>query len=217
VNIILLGPPGAGKGTQASRIEAERGMVQLSTGDMLRAAVAAKTPIGLKAKAVMDAGDLVSDEIVNGILADRLAEDDVRKGFILDGYPRTAAQAQALDDLLAKMGVKLDHVIEMNVEEDALVERITGRFSCASCGEGYHDRFKLPKVPETCDVCGSHQFKRRADDNSETVRTRLAEYHAKTLPILPYYRNKGIVRSIDGMAPMAEVTAAIEAILDGKA
>jgi adenylate kinase len=217
VNIILLGPPGAGKGTQASRIEAERGMVQLSTGDMLRAAVAAKTPIGLKAKAVMDAGDLVSDEIVNGILGDRLAEDDVRKGFILDGYPRTAAQAQALDDLLAKMGVKLDHVIEMNVGEDALVERITGRFSCASCGEGYHDRFKLPKVPETCDVCGSHQFKRRADDNSETVRTRLAEYHAKTLPILPYYRNKGIVRSIDGMAPMAEVTAAIEAILDGKA
>lgn len=217
MNIILLGPPGAGKGTQASRIEAERGMVQLSTGDMLRAAVAAKTPIGLRAKAVMDAGDLVSDEIVNGILADRLAEDDVRKGFILDGYPRTAAQAQALDDLLAKMGVKLDHVIEMNVEEDALVERITGRFSCASCGEGYHDRFKLPKVPETCDVCGSHQFKRRADDNSETVRTRLAEYHAKTLPILPYYRNKGIVRSIDGMAPMAEVTAAIEAILDGKA
>lgn len=217
MNIILLGPPGAGKGTQASRIEAERGMVQLSTGDMLRAAVAAKTPIGLKAKAVMDAGDLVSDEIVNGILADRLAEDDVRKGFILDGYPRTAAQAQALDDLLEKMGVKLDHVIEMIVDEDALVERITGRFSCASCGEGYHDRFKLPKVPDTCDVCASHQFKRRADDNAETVRTRLAEYHVKTLPILPYYRDKGMVRSIDGMAPMADVTAAIEAILDGKA
>jgi adenylate kinase len=217
VNIILLGPPGAGKGTQASRIEAERGMVQLSTGDMLRAAVAAKTPIGLKAKAVMDAGDLVSDEIVNGILADRLGQDDVRKGFILDGYPRTEAQAEALDALLAKMGLKLDHVIEMVVDEDALVERITGRFSCASCGEGYHDRFKLPKAPETCDVCGSHQFKRRADDNAETVRTRLAEYHAKTLPILPYYKNKGVVRSIDGMAPMAEVTTAIEAILDGKA
>jgi adenylate kinase len=217
VNIILLGPPGAGKGTQASRIEAERGMVQLSTGDMLRAAVAAKTPIGLKAKAVMDAGDLVSDEIVNGILADRLGQDDVRKGFILDGYPRTEAQAEALDALLAKMGLKLDHVIEMVVDEDALVERITGRFSCASCGEGYHDRFKLPKAPETCDVCGSHQFKRRADDNAETVRTRLAEYHAKTLPILPYYREKGMVRSIDGMVPMEEVTAAIAAILDGKA
>ncbi|MDB5699194.1 MAG: adenylate kinase [Alphaproteobacteria bacterium] len=217
MNIILLGPPGAGKGTQASRIEAERGMVQLSTGDMLRAAVAAKTPIGLRAKAVMDAGDIVSDEIVNGFLADRLAEDDVRRGFILDGYPRTAAQAQALDNLLEKMGVKLDHVIEMIVDEDALVERITGRFSCASCGEGYHDRFKLPKVEGTCDVCGSHEFKRRADDNADTVRTRLAEYHVKTLPILPYYKSKGMVRSVNGMAPMAEVTAAIEAILDGAA
>ena len=214
MNIILLGPPGAGKGTQASRIEAERGMVQLSTGDMLRAAVAAKTPVGLRAKAVMDAGDLVSDEIVNGILADRLAEDDVRKGFILDGYPRTAAQAQALDGLLEKMGVKLDHVIEMIVDEDALVERITGRFSCASCGEGYHDRYKQPRAAATCDVCGGHEFKRRPDDNEETVRTRMAEYRAKTAPILPYYEARGLVRRVDGMAAIDEVAAAIDAILD---
>ena len=213
MNIILLGPPGAGKGTQASRLEAERGMVQLSTGDMLRAAVAAKTAIGLKAKAVMDAGDLVSDEIVTGILADRLAQPDILQGFILDGYPRTAAQARSLEKLLADIGMKLDHVIELAVDEGALVDRITGRFSCASCGEGYHDRYKLPKVANICDVCGSASFKRRPDDNAETVRNRLAEYHAKTAPILPYYEAKGIVRRVDGMAPMDQVTAEIEAIL----
>ena len=213
MNIILLGPPGAGKGTQASRLEAERGMVQLSTGDMLRAAVAAKTAIGLKAKAVMDAGDLVSDEIVNGILADRLAQPDILHGFILDGYPRTAAQAQALETLLARNGMTLDHVIELAVDEEALVDRITGRFSCASCGEGYHDRYKLPKTAGVCDVCGATSFKRRPDDNAETVRNRLAEYHAKTAPILPYYEAKGLVRRVDGMAPMDKVTADIEAIL----
>lgn len=215
MNIILLGPPGAGKGTQAQRLEQERGMVQLSTGDMLRAAVAAKTPVGLKAKAVMDAGELVSDEIVTGILSDRLDQDDVRGGFILDGYPRTDVQAKSLDRLLDQKGMKLDYVIELAVDENALIDRITGRFSCASCGEGYHDRYKLPKVEGRCDVCGSEAFKRRPDDNAETVRTRLAEYRAKTAPILPHYEPTGIVRKVDGMAPMKDVGAAIQAILDG--
>jgi adenylate kinase len=215
MNIILLGPPGAGKGTQASRLEQDRGMVQLSTGDMLRAAVAAKTPIGLEAKAVMDRGELVSDEIVTGILSDRLDEDDVKRGFILDGYPRTEAQARSLETLLAEKGMALHHVIEIVVDEDALVDRITGRFSCASCGEGYHDRYKRPKQDGLCDVCGSTNFKRRPDDNEETVRNRLAEYRTKTAPILPFYEAKGIVRRVDGMDPIAEVEASIEAILDG--
>lgn len=216
MNIILLGPPGAGKGTQAKRLEADRGMVQLSTGDMLRAAKAAKTEIGLKAKAVMDAGGLVPDEIVTGILSDRLAEPDIARGFILDGYPRTEAQADSLEDLLAAKGMKLDHVIVMDVDEDALVERITGRFSCASCGEGYHDSSKRPKVEGVCDVCGSKNFSRRPDDNAETFRNRLAEYHANTAPILPYYKAKGLVRHVDGMAPMDDVTDQIEAVLDGR-
>jgi adenylate kinase len=216
MNIILLGPPGAGKGTQASRLEQERGMVQLSTGDMLRAAVAARSPVGLEAKAVMDAGELVSDDLVTGILSDRLDADDVRRGFILDGYPRTVAQAQSLETLLAGKGMTLDHVVELAVDEDALVERITGRYSCASCGTGYHDLYKQPSVAGTCDVCGSHSFKRRPDDNEETVRNRLSEYRAKTAPILPFYEAKGLVSRVDGMAPIAEVNAAIEAILDGK-
>lgn len=214
MNIILLGPPGAGKGTQASRLEAERGMVQLSTGDMLRAAVAAKSEVGLKAKAVMDAGDLVSDEIVTGILSERLDHDDVRKGFILDGYPRTVAQAESLERLLAQKGMTLDHVIELVVDEDALVDRITGRFSCASCGAGYHERYKRPLVEGVCDVCGSREFKRRPDDNEETVRNRLAEYRAKTAPILPYYEERGLVRRVDGMAKVDEVAAQIDFILD---
>jgi adenylate kinase len=214
LNIILLGPPGAGKGTQASRLEADRGMVQLSTGDMLRAAVKAGTPVGLKAKAVMDAGELVSDEIVSGIIGERLDQPDTLDGAIFDGYPRTAAQAAALDALLAARGRKLDHVIELAVDEDALVERITGRFSCAKCGANYHDSFKLPKAADTCDVCGNHEFKRRPDDNEETVRTRMAEYRAKTAPILPLYEARGIVSRVDGMADMDSVTEAIEAILD---
>jgi adenylate kinase len=217
MNIILLGPPGAGKGTQAARLEQERGMVQLSTGDMLRGAVAAGTEIGLRAKAVMEAGDLVSDEIVTGILSHRLDQDDVDSGFILDGYPRTETQAKALDRLLAQKGMRLDHVIELKVDEEALVDRITGRFSCARCGAGYHERYKRPEVAERCDICGGGQFKRRPDDNEETVRNRMAEYRAKTAPILPYYHHLGLVRDVDGMAPIDEVTRQIADVLDGQA
>ncbi|WP_447758349.1 adenylate kinase [Sphingopyxis fribergensis] len=213
LNIILLGPPGAGKGTQAVRLEEEHGMVQLSTGDMLRAAVKAGTPIGVQAKAVMDAGELVSDEIVSGLIGERLDQLGSDVSVIFDGYPRTAAQAEALDGILSARGRKLDHVIELQVEEDALVDRITGRFSCAKCGAGYHDRYKLPKVDDVCDVCGSNEFKRRPDDNEETVRTRMAEYRAKTAPILPIYEARGIVTHVDGMAPIDEVNDAIETIL----
>jgi adenylate kinase len=217
MNIILLGPPGAGKGTQATRLVQERGMVQLSTGDMLRAAVKAGSPIGLKAKAVMEAGELVSDAIVSGIIGERLDQADTVAGAIFDGYPRTQAQAEALDLLLAERGRQLDHVIELHVDEDALVERIVGRFTCATCGEGYHDRFKTPKVEGTCDICGGHEFKRRPDDNEETVRTRMAEYRAKTAPILPYYEAKGLVSRVDGMADIAEVGRAIDAVLGAPA
>ena len=213
LNSILLGPPGAGKGTQAVRLEDEHGMVQLSTGDMLRAAVKAGTPIGVQAKAVMDAGELVSDEIVSGLIGERLDQLGSDVSVIFDGYPRTAAQAEALDTILSARGRKLDHVIELQVEEDALVDRITGRFSCAKCGAGYHDRYKLPKVDNVCDVCGSEEFKRRPDDNEETVRTRMAEYRAKTAPILPIYEARGIVTHVDGMAPIDEVNDAIETIL----
>jgi adenylate kinase len=215
MNIILLGPPGAGKGTQASRLVEQRGMVQLSTGDMLRAAVAAGTEIGRQAKAVMEAGALVSDEIVDAILSARLDEPDIARGFILDGYPRTAVQADSLDRLLEEKGLHLDHVIELEVEEDALVDRIAGRFSCAVCNTPYHDRYKQPAVAGTCDVCGSHDFKRRADDNEKAVRMRMAEYRAKTQPILPHYEAQGIVRRVDGMAPIEAVSQAIDAILDG--
>jgi adenylate kinase len=188
-------------------------MVQLSTGDMLRKAVADGTPVGLKAKAVMDAGELVSDAIVSALIGERLdALGD--NGAIFDGFPRTRAQAEALDLLLSERGRSLDFVIELEVDEDALVERITGRFSCANCGAPYHDQYKLPKVADTCDVCGSHEFKRRPDDNEQTVRTRLAEYRGKTAPILPYYEERGLVRRVDGMAPVEQVAAAIDSILD---
>jgi len=216
VNIILLGPPGAGKGTQAAKLVADRGMVQLSTGDMLRAAVKAGTPTGLKAKAIMDAGELVPDDVVSGIIGERLDQMTAGEGAIFDGYPRTAAQAEALDKLLADRGRKLDRVIELTVDEDALVERITGRYTCAKCGEGYHDKFKQPKVAGVCDVCGSTEFKRRPDDNEETVRTRMAEYRGKTAPIIPIYEARGILARVDGMADIDQVSAAVSAALDGK-
>jgi adenylate kinase len=216
MNIILLGPPGAGKGTQAARLEASRAMVQLSTGEMLRQAVAQRTPVGIKAKAVMEAGELVSDEIVSALIGERLDAIGDR-GAIFDGFPRTRAQAEALGQLLAERGRKLDHVIELEVDEEALVERITGRFSCAKCGAPYHDKYKLPKAEGVCDVCGSDEFRRRPDDNEETVRKRLAEYRAKTAPILPYYEERGLLRRVDGMAPVEKVAAAIDAILDGNA
>ena len=214
MNIILLGPPGAGKGTQAGLLERERGMVQLSTGDMLRAAVAAGTPVGLQAKAVMAAGELVSDDLVSGILSERLDHDDARAGFILDGYPRTQTQAATLDRLLTEKGLQLHHVIELKVDEDALVDRITGRFTCAKCGESYHDTHKLPLANGVCDVCGSHDFKRRPDDNAATVRTRMAEYRAKTAPILPFYEARDMVSRVDGMGSMEQVHEAIDAVLD---
>ena len=212
MNIILLGPPGAGKGTQAQRLVEQHGMVQLSTGDMLRAAVKAGTPVGLQAKAVMEAGELVSDAIVSALIGERL-DAGTGKGAIFDGYPRTAAQADALDLLLDERGQTLDAVIELEVDEDALVERIVGRFTCGNCGTGYHDRFKQPKVEGTCDVCGAHEFKRRPDDNEETVRTRMAEYRAKTAPIIPIYEARGLVSRVDGMGAMDAVTAQIESIL----
>jgi adenylate kinase len=213
VNIILLGPPGAGKGTQAARLVERHGMRQLSTGDMLRAAVKAETPTGLRVKAIMEAGELVSDDVVSALISEELVALPQTVGLIFDGYPRTAAQARQLDDILARHHRKLDRVIELEVDEDALVERIVGRFTCAKCGAGYHDKFKRPKVEGTCDVCGSHDFKRRPDDNEETVRTRMAEYRAKTAPILPLYEARGIVARVDGMADIDVVTEQIEQVL----
>ncbi|MBO6503167.1 MAG: adenylate kinase [Kordiimonadaceae bacterium] len=211
--IILFGPPGAGKGTQAQRIEKNHGLVQLSTGDMLRAAVAAKTHYGQKAQEKMQAGQLVSDDIVIGIIADRIKEDDCKNGFILDGFPRNVAQAKALDVMLSEEGVKLDAVVQMEVDDEALVDRISGRYTCANCNEGYHDTNLKPKVDGVCDVCGSTEFKRREDDNAETVGKRLKEYYAQTAPVLPYYAEKGILQQVDGMAAIDDVTAQINAVL----
>lgn len=213
--LVLLGPPGAGKGTQAKRLERAYGIVQLSTGDMLRAAVASGSDLGREAKQVMDAGRLMPDDIMTGIISDRIEQPDCANGFILDGFPRTRAQAEALDALLAGKGLDLDRVVELKVDEEALVERISGRFSCARCGAGYHDRFQQPKQAGVCDVCGSTEFKRRADDNADTVRARLEAYRDQTAPILPYYREKGLLSEVDGMADIDEVTREIEQLLNG--
>jgi adenylate kinase len=215
MKLILLGPPGAGKGTQSKRLEESRGLVQLSTGDMLRALVASGSALGTEAKKVMEAGQLMPDGVIIEMIAQRIAQPDCREGFVLDGFPRTRGQAEALDAMLAGRGTQLDHVIELAVDEAALVERIAGRFACARCGTGYHDRFKRPRVDGVCDVCGSTSFTRRKDDNAETVAARLAAYRELTAPILPYYRERGLLRRVDGMADPDEVNRQIEQVLTG--
>jgi adenylate kinase len=199
MNLILLGPPGAGKGTQAN---------------MLRAAVASGSEVGKQAKAIMERGELVSDDIMIAMIKDRIQQPDCANGFILDGFPRTTAQAEALDEMLADMGLALDHVVEMKVKDEALVERITGRYSCAKCGAGYHDEFQKPAKEGVCDSCGSTEFSRRKDDNAETVTSRLEAYHTQTAPLLPYYDGKGVLAGVDGMAEIDEVTRQIEAVLE---
>ncbi len=214
MRLIFLGPPGAGKGTQAQRIADDYTIPQLSTGDMLRAAVADGTEVGKKAKPIMERGDLVPDEIVVGIIDERLGNPDCARGFILDGFPRNTAQAQALDKVLEARGMELDKVVELKVDDEALVARITGRFTCANCGEGYHDTFKKPAKEGVCDRCGHTEFKRRADDNEETVRSRLEVYHRETAPLLAYYGDQSKVQSVDGMADIDEVTRQIKAVLE---
>jgi adenylate kinase len=213
VRLVLLGPPGAGKGTQAAHLRDEYGIAHLSTGDMLREAVAAGSDVGKQAETVMAAGGLVPDELMIKLVEDRIQAPDCERGFVLDGFPRTAAQAEALDRLLAARGASLDGVIELRVDDDALVDRISGRFSCAKCGAGYHDRHKPTKVPGVCDECGSTEFVRRPDDNAETVRARLQAYHAQTAPLLPYYRERSLLKTVDGMGSIEEVTRAIDRAL----
>ncbi len=211
--LILLGPPGAGKGTQARMLEDKFGLVQLSTGDLLRAAVAAGTEAGKAAKAVMEAGDLVSDEIVINILRDRLAEADCAKGVILDGFPRTTVQAQALDRLLVENGARINAAISLDVEDAAMVTRIAGRYTCGSCGEGYHDSFKQPNAEGVCDTCGGTDFKRRADDNAETVASRLEAYHAQTAPLIDYYAKQNALSRVDAMGAIETIAADLAAIV----
>lgn len=213
--LILLGPPGAGKGTQARMLEEDYGLVQLSTGDMLRAAVAAGSDAGKRAKAVMEAGQLVSDDIVLAILRDRMGQPDVAKGIILDGFPRTDGQAAALDGLLAGSGQRVTAAISLEVDDEAMVGRVSGRYTCAKCGEGYHDQFKLPSKAGVCDKCGGTDMKRRADDNAETVRERLKAYHAQTAPLIAYYAGKGVLQKIDAMGPIADIREALGSIVIG--
>jgi adenylate kinase len=214
MNIILLGPPGAGKGTQAKRLEEQRNMIQLATGDMLRASIKRGEPLGLEAKSIMDAGKLVPDDLMIRMIENRISQPDCANGFILDGFPRTIPQAEALDRMLASQGKPLHVVIELRVDEAALIERVSGRFTCAKCGAGYHDKFKPTLKPGVCGKCGSTEFTRRADDNAETMRTRLATYHQQTAPILPYYSAKNLLKVVDGMADMPVVEKSIGAILD---
>ncbi len=213
MNVILLGPPGSGKGTQAKRVEQAYGITQLSTGDMLRAATASGSELGLRVKSIMDSGQLVPDGIIIDMIADRIGQPDCRNGFILDGFPRTLPQAQALDEMLARRGLRLDHVIEFEVDEPALIDRLAGRFSCQQCGASYHERDNRPNIDGICDVCGGCEFACRADDRPDTVRARLEVYHRQTAPILPYYRERGILRRVDGMAEIDGVTREIEEIL----
>ena len=214
MNLILLGPPGAGKGTQSKELALRRGLVQLSTGEMLRAAVQAGTEVGLRAKAIMDAGDLVPDDVVVKIISDRVDQPDCKNGVILDGFPRNLPQAAALDKMFQDKGRKLDVVVELKVDDGKLVERIVGRFTCAKCGEGYHDRFKRPTVRSTCDVCGGTEFTRRPDDNAETVTRRLMIYYRETSPLTGYYYCKSNLRSVDGMGSIEDVSKAIDAVLN---
>ena len=214
MRLILLGPPGAGKGTQARRLTSKHGIPQLSTGDMLREAIANETEIGLRAKSVMEAGALVSDEIVNGIVADRLKQADAENGFILDGYPRTLEQADAIEAMLADRGQSLDAVVQMTVDDEELVNRVAGRFTCGNCGEGYHDEYKRPSNPDKCDVCGASEFKRRPDDNAETMRTRLLTYYKETAPLVGYYYIKDVLVRVDGMGEIDDVGNEIERVLE---
>ena len=217
MRLVLLGPPGAGKGTQAERIAARYGIPHLATGDMLREAVAADTEVGRRAKAIMDAGQLVPDEVMNRLVAERIAQPDAARGFVLDGFPRTVAQAEALDELLDQRDQRLDAVLELAVDDEALVDRISGRFACARCGAGYHDRFKQPEVAGVCDACGSREFVRREDDTPETVRARLNAYHAQTAPLLPYYRDKGLLAAVNGMAEIDDVSSEVFDKIDAAA
>lgn len=216
MNIILLGPPGAGKGTQASFLQTKLSAAKLSTGDMLRAEVASGSDMGKHLQQIMSSGALVSDEIVVNIIQERIKKPDCASGFVLDGFPRTIAQAEALDDMLEGQGKKIDFVIEIGVDDALLVERISGRYACAKCGDGYHDIHKKPKKDGVCDACGNTEFSRRKDDSAETVGQRLTAYHAQTAPLLPYYEAKGNLRSVDGMADIDEVTRQINVIISAK-